>query len=391
MTTPDPEAPRVRLLFVIPDLARAGAETQLVRLVERLDRKVYLPSVVMLKKANDFASELEAAHVPVSSLGRRGWWDLGIVRRLRAHVDRVQPDIVHSWLFLANLVSALACPSSPSRPLVMSQRCSYEATLPPWWRRVARWSHRRADRILVNSRAALEEEVAAGTPRHLLAHVPNGVVAEETAAVPRDELGLPPGPLAVCVGQLEHIKGHDVLLAAWPAVRARVPGAHLVLVGEGPRRQALAAQARATGVAGAVTFAGFRSPAAPYVAAADVFVQPSRTEGMPNALLEAMARGRPVVATAVGGVPEVLADGREGRLVPSDSPPALADAVAGLLADPAAAARLGAAARAATMTRFSLASTVGETERLYATLLASRREAAASAAVPNKTGPTVTP
>ena len=380
---------RTRVLYVINDLARAGAETQLVELVRRLDRAAFEPRIVMLKSRNAFTQELEEAGVPVTALARRGWWDFGVVSRLAHEVEQFRPDIVHAWLFLANLVSALAVRREPGRRLILSQRCSYEATAGPFLRRVARWSHGRADRLIVNSRAALEEEVAAGHPRPRLVYIPNGATLLGTAATPPPDA--PAGPLVVSVGQLERIKGHHVLLQAWRRIQEHTPHSHLLLVGSGPRRGDLQEQARALALERSVTFAGFRAPIAPLIAAADVFVQPSMTEGMPNAILEAMALARPVVASAVGGIPDLIDDGVTGLLVPPSDAEALATAVTRLLTDRALAARLGeAAARAAE--RFSFERVVTETEALYRSLAPGAGGATiASTAAAISTGPMVTP
>jgi len=383
---------RTRVLYVINDLARAGAETQLVELVRRLDRVAFEPSVVLLKARNDFAEELTAAGVPVAALGRRGWWDVGVVWRLAREVQRFRPHVVHSWLFLANLVSALAVRRGSGRHLIVSQRCSYEAMAGLGWRRVARWSHRRADCVIVNSRAALEEEAAAGHPRSCLVYIPNGVGEPAPPAANRSALGLPAGPLVVCVGQLAHIKGHHVLVEAWPAVGKAVPGAQLVLVGAGPQRGALEERARNLGVSGTIVFAGFRARAGPFMAFADVFVQPSLSEGMPNAVLEAMAASRPVVASSVGGIPELIVDGESGILVPPSDPHALAAAVARLLVDRALAVRLAAAAAKRARELFSFDRALAETEALYRSLTARAGGLAiARTADASRTGPIGTP
>jgi glycosyltransferase involved in cell wall biosynthesis len=275
-------------------------------------------------------------------------------------------------LFLANLVSALAVRRVSGRHLIVSQRCSYEATAGRGWRWVARWSHRRADCVIVNSRAALEEEAAAGHPRSRLVYIPNGVGEPAPPPANRSALGLPAGALVICVGQLEYIKGHHVLVEAWPAVGAAVPGAQLVLVGTGPQRGALEERARSLGVSSTIAFAGFRPRARPLMASADVFVQPSLTEGMPNAVLEAMAASRPVVASSVGGIPELIVDGESGILVPPADPHALAAAVARLLVDRALAVRLATAAAKRARDRFSLDRVVSETGALYRALLDGR-------------------
>ena len=355
--------PPLRLLFVINDLARAGAETQLVALALALDPARYDRRIVVLKERNDFADALAAAGIPVVALRRRGWPDLGVALRLWGEMRRFRPDIVHSFLFLGNLLAAFVGRLAGVHWIVVSQRCSYDATLPPFWRHVARLSHRLADCVVVNSRAALAEERDAGFPSSRLVHVPNaarpGVFPDEGA------LGPSSGPQVVAVGQLEAVKGHRFLIEAWPTVRRAHPDACLVLVGEGSARGALGEQARSLGVANSVDFAGFRSPADAFIAGGDVLVQPSLTEGLPNAVLEAMVAGRPVIASRVGGVPELVVDGETGLLVPPADPDALARAIIALLDDPDLRARLGAAGARRARTMFSLDSVRAAVEAVY--------------------------
>jgi glycosyltransferase involved in cell wall biosynthesis len=354
--------------MVINDLSRGGAETQLVQLAVGLDRARWEPAVVLLSRRNDFADMLAGAGVLTIALGQDGWCDVFVLLRLLRVLRRLRPDVVHTSLYLANLYGVLAARLARTPHVVVSQRCSYESNVGPVRRRIARLGHRLADRVIVNSRAALEEECAAGMPADRLVHVPNGVALEASAVVDRAALGLPDGPLVLAVGRLEAVKGHRVLLDAWPIVSRAVPDASLVLLGEGVRRGALESQARRLGVSSRVRFLGFRGPALPYVAACAVFVQPSLSEGMPNSVLEAMAAGKPIVASRVGGIPEMLVDGENGLLVPPGDTAALAMGLTRLLEDPPFRERLGAAARARAERDFSLAALRAATERIYCSL-----------------------
>jgi glycosyltransferase involved in cell wall biosynthesis len=167
------------------------------------------------------------------------------------------------------------------------------------------------------------------------------------------------------VANLRAEKGHDTLLAAVPRILARHPGASVTLVGDGPRREALETLARALGVSAAVHFLGECRDVAPVLAGHDLFVLPSRSEAFPNALIEAMATALPVVATSVGGIPEVVRSGENGLLVPPDDPPALADAIVALMDDPARAAALGRAARADVERHYTIDRMVEQFEQLY--------------------------
>jgi len=155
-------------------------------------------------------------------------------------------------------------------------------------------------------------------------------------------------------------------------VLRRFPDAHFDLIGAGPERDRLRARAAASGIAHAVTFAGHCDDIAARLADADVFVLPSRSEAFPNAVLEAMAAGLPIVASAVGGILELIEDGRTGLLVPPGDAAALSDRLCRVIAEPPLAARLGAAARVEAHARYSFDRMVGAFEQLYLTSLARR-------------------
>jgi glycosyltransferase involved in cell wall biosynthesis len=194
----------------------------------------------------------------------------------------------------------------------------------------------------------------------------------------RAAVGLDPRrPVVGTIGRLEDRKGHEQLLAALQALSRRANGQRPqgLIVGDGPLRDKLAAQARALGVADDVRFTGTVTDVRPLLEAMDVFVLPSWAEGMSNALMEAMAAARPVVATAVGGNTEVVADGSTGVLVPPGDPAALASAVGGLLHEPDRASRLAATARTFVTDRFGARARVAELERLYEERLRARRAA----------------
>ncbi|MBM3269292.1 MAG: glycosyltransferase [Candidatus Sericytochromatia bacterium] len=200
----------------------------------------------------------------------------------------------------------------------------------------------------------------------------NGVPQPDAPADPacrpavRAECGLPPdAPLVVTAARLADQKGLHHLLAAFPAVRARVPGAALLVAGEGERRADLEREARDLGLDGAVRFLGRRDDVSRLLAAADVFCLPSLSEGLPLAIAEAMAAGLPVVATPVGGVPEIVQDGETGFLVPPGDAGALAARLAALLADARLREQMGAWGRLRASRHFSLERMATRFEALY--------------------------
>jgi glycosyltransferase involved in cell wall biosynthesis len=173
------------------------------------------------------------------------------------------------------------------------------------------------------------------------------------------------GPVIGTVARLEHEKGVDVLIDAAPAVLARFPGTQFIVIGDGTLRQDLAGRAQFLSVDHAFRFLGHRPDAERLVSAFDVFCLTSRSEGMPNALLEALAAGRPVVATAVGGSAEVLAESSCGVLVAPERPDLVAAALLELLSHPAQARRMSLAARRLAERRFALPRMVSRYEALY--------------------------
>jgi glycosyltransferase involved in cell wall biosynthesis len=216
----------------------------------------------------------------------------------------------------------------------------------PGPRRLTAWALSRTERVVAVSRALAEEVVTLGVPRDRVAIVMNGVDGElfrpRDRAAARAELGLPAGPLALYVGNLKADKGVLDLAAAWSRVARELPEAQLAIVGGGPARGALEAQlppgARLHGP----------QPLAQvptWMAACDILVLPSHAEGTPNVVLEALACGRRVVASSVGGIPDLITCPTLGQLVPAHQPEALAAALTDALRTPYAAepvAELGA-------------------------------------------------
>jgi teichuronic acid biosynthesis glycosyltransferase TuaC len=219
----------------------------------------------------------------------------------------------------------------------------------PGPRRLTAWALPRAARVVAVSRALADEAIALGVRRERTAIVMNGVdsalFAPRDRAAARRDLELPAGPLAVYVGNLKQEKGVLDLAHAWHQVARALPSATLAVVGHGPLASAVAELTRPLG--SRVRLAGARphDEVPRWMAAADVVVLPSHSEGTPNVVLEALASGRRVVATAVGGVPDLLASGALGALVSPRAPDALARAITDALRapyDPEEVARLGA-------------------------------------------------
>ncbi len=228
----------------------------------------------------------------------------------------------------------------------------------------ARWTYRYlADRYVTPSECARRELLAYGYygPDRVRA-IPNGVevLPDDPAARGRirAELGLGAAPVVISTSRFHPQKGVRHLVDAFALLRASSPAARLVLVGDGAERPDLEGQAQQLGLGDSAVFTGFRKDVADLLRAADLFALPSLGEGHPNGALEAMAAGLPVVASGVGGVPDVVVDGETGLLVPPCEAAPLRDALARLIAAPDLAARLGRAGRERVRERFSLERTL---------------------------------
>ncbi len=227
--------------------------------------------------------------------------------------------------------------------------------------RLQRLAYRAATKVVANSPAARQVLEAEGVAPASIAVIPNGV--DPAWFDLPDHRG--PIRTVVTVANLRPEKSHETLLDAAAALAPRHPDLRFLIVGDGPRRPALESRAAARGLGGVVQFLGHRDDVPDLLAAADLFVLPSRSEAFPNGAIEAMAAGLPVVACAVGGLIDLIEDGRTGVLVPAGDAAALASAIGALVADPSRAAALGGAARVAVRQRYSFDRMVGSFEDLY--------------------------
>ena len=375
----------VRIALFAPLLGTGGTQRHLQQVVALLDPARFHVEVMTLRPGGEVEDELRAGGVSVRSLsvGAR----LSSARTLRAIVTaaralrRGRIDVVHGYQWRPALVGALAgrLAGVPLRLASKRSLTGEDRQAERAWRHIAR----QVDTVIVNAEALRVEGEQRGM-RCRWTLLQNGVDTEHFRLDPPDPaaraaLGLDPQrPVVGTIGRLEDRKGHDQLLRAAGTMLAGGNGRRpqIVIVGDGPLREKLQAQAHSLGVADSVRFVGTVADVRPSLAAMDVFVLPSHAEGMSNALMEAMAAARPVVATAVGGNTEVVVDGKTGVLIPPADPAAIADAIAALLRDPDRAAGLGAAAREFVTRRFGARARVAELEQLYEERLALRRRAA---------------
>ncbi len=379
--------PRV-LFHIVNSLRPAGAEQFVVNLLRYHDRSRYFPVCICLRAP--LGSHLEAAvqqmgvplhFLDVSNKPLRWLHNM----KLNALFKKYRPTIVHTHL--GGIVYAFVLTMkyrTPVRVHTLHSVAEHEMGMGP-----SRRVRLLAFRFRVGSfvPVAIAEEVARtfetlyNYPNPIL--IPNGVPIDafspdrEVRQRVRRELGVEPQTLVfVHVGRFAAVKNHEMLVAAFAQLVGQQPlPTELWLVGDGELRKAVQHQVRALGIESRVRFLGVRSDIPDLLRAADVFVFPSRWEGNPLSVMEAMAAGLPVIATAVGGVPELVEDGVSGILVPNEDHNALVGALQQLVQRADLRAQMAHAARRRAEERFDIRHTVAAYESLYESLLQRARTA----------------
>lgn len=274
----------------------------------------------------------------------------GVIRLFRL-MRRQKYQVIETFTHHSNLIGCLLGWAA-GVPVRIASHHGRIDRMPAWMNRLHTWMVNRgiAQQMVVVSAEVLRQAEEDGIQHGRLAVIANGV-SETTGSPPKTSAvlsELTPDPLTtviLSVGRLSYQKAHICLLKALPAVLEQHPNAIAVIAGDGPLRAELEAETDRMGIAAQVRFLGIRPDVPDLMTAANIFILPSRSEGMPLVLLEAMRAGLPVVATDVPGVREALADGQCGVIVPIEEPAALAQAVLRLIQDPALARQLGQAAR----------------------------------------------
>lgn len=363
---------------------RVGASGVVSLLARKLKARGLDVHVVCIREA-PLIEELAGYGIPASVIPVPKTIDPGGILRMRRHLDRHRYDVVHSHGQRMMLVSNIAARLAGTRAVVTSfhELSSVKATSTRRYKLIytvegylARWC---SDACIATSRPVFEDSLRVRkVPRAKLWEIHNAVdwdkfhVIEdaERNARYRESLGLRPDDVVIgTLGSLVPIKGHRHLIAALAQVRARVPAARLVIAGVGPLRGALERQAAEAGVSEHMILAGDVSDPNLLYNSLDVLALPSLAESTPLVVLEAIACGVPVVATAVGGVPELVRAEESGILVPPEDSAALADAIVRVLRDPELRARFTAAAREHAAAHYAPERFVDQHLELYSRLL----------------------
>ena len=380
----------IRLLEVVTRMDVGGVPGHVLLLLEGLCRRGYRVTLACAECAPEHRTALESLgvrllHIELRRLlspaaDMRAW---AVLYRL---IQREQFDVVHTHMSKAALLGGLAGWLAGAPLVVNTAHNLGSIAMPKAWLRALFWVYDKlllsitADAVItvterlrdqVVSRRILSASRVRAIPNGIRARPPIGAAeAREARNALLTEIDAGPDTLVVgSVARLVWFKGLDALIAAMPSVLRACPDCRLVLVGDGPMRAELEQQASALGVHDRVSFLGERQDVARLLPAFDVFTLPSVSEGMPMTILEAMQASRPVVATSVGGVPELVADGASGVLVAARDPAALAAALIRQLGDPSLRRSMGDKGRERVVAHFTAAAMVVATDQLFRGLL----------------------
>jgi glycosyltransferase involved in cell wall biosynthesis len=367
----------VRICFLIDELAAAGTETQLLALIRHLDRRRFQPYLCLLRGDNPMSRKLEPADCPVSRLGvgrLLGFTALARAARFARFLRRERIDVLQAY-FPDSSYFGMPAAWLARVPHRLRTRNNVGHSMTPLHRLLGHTLNLFATGTIANCEAARRSLLADERPDPAKVVVlENGVDLTRFQAVPplaRRRMG--ERKVVGMVANLRSIKGPDIFLRAAARVVRRNHDALFRVAGEGELRPTLELEAARLGLEDRFQLPGSVADVPGFLADLDVAVLSSRAEGMSNAVLEYMAAGRAIVATAVGATPDLIEDGTHGLLVPPDDYDRLAAAIDRLLGDPVLAQRLGEAARQRACKRFSREAMVRRFEDYYQRLAATNR------------------
>jgi glycosyltransferase involved in cell wall biosynthesis len=360
----------IPIAVVMTSFEPGGTERQMIELVRRLDPRRWSVHVACFHARGAWFSRVAQAASSVAEFPVESFLRLDAPRHLWAFARWCRQQgiaLVHTTELYSNIFG-LPGAALAGVPVRIGNRREINPDKSPAQIALQRAAYACAHRVVANSRAAADRLLRERVPARKIAVVSNGLDVPPVSSRPPN---CRPRKVVV-VANLRQEKGHDVLIDAAVDVLRWIPDAEFELVGGGPELAALVARTEVRQVRGAFTFLGHQDDVGARLAAADIFVLPSRSEACPNAVLEAMAAGLPIVASGVGGISEMIDDNRTGLLVSAGDPHALADRLRRLMTEPAVATRLGRAARVEAEARYSFDRMIAAFDALYVAELTRR-------------------
>ncbi|OGS22834.1 MAG: hypothetical protein A2252_06150 [Elusimicrobia bacterium RIFOXYA2_FULL_39_19] len=366
------------ILYIITDLNIGGTEKMLFETIAGLDKEECKPVVVALKEAGFYADKLKSAGITVYAFDiyKYGFLLLpfaviSAILTIRKIARENTVSIIHTYLFQANIIARLAFMTGKRPKLIASIRVMEEQK--KWQLFFDKLTSKICDLLIVNSEALKKFLINSSTyPEKLIRVVYNGIEPIAVTITTTNEYKTNPDTFVLSsVGRLHKQKGFEYLLEAVAQISASDPAIDfkLVIAGNGPLMKSLQNKASALNIKNKVVFTGWLTDVPQLLSKTDIFILPSLWEGTPNVILEAMIARKPVVATRVGGIPEIIKDNQSGLLVaPTDSKD-LAEKIKYLIKNNDKALALGKAANETVLNRFSMKTMVSETENLYRRLL----------------------
>ena len=365
---------KIKILHLIISLEVGGAQHGLLLGLPRFDADRYEHVICSIMDRMQMAAQFRQAGIEVRTLGLRRKTDLAVVLRLRSLLKQLRPDILHTYLLHSNVLGRIVGKLVGVPVIIGSERTIGQARR--WGRLATRLTNPLTDAVEVNS------ETGARAIEHDLGVSPDKIEVVRSGIDPdayrgsldrvkiRSELGLNDDQhLVLYVGRLRAVKGVEYGIRAFASAIAQHENMHMALAGEGEQLSYLRNLVTELGISEKVTFLGVRNDLPDLFSAADSVLMPSLNEGFPRTALEAMAAGKPVIATRVGGTPEAIIDAETGILVPPMDVGAMANALVKLVGDAGLQARLGSAGRQRARQNYSVDNYVARLDGLYRQLL----------------------
>lgn len=363
---------KIKLLHLISRIDIGGAERQLLSLVTNLDKEKYDIYVRYFEGKGELKKEFEGGGIQIKKFEFRGFWDMSIWLRLYQDMKANRYDVIHTHGFKADLWGAIVGRLT-GVPIIISTVHNQEQYLKnSIVRFIEKWIISPIDDTIIVVSEGVKRFLikTGGIPEKKIKKVYYGInpadIKIDKERDIREELGIDKdAPLIGCIGRLVEQKGHKYLIRAAKRVIEIFPQAKFFIIGRGKLEKNLKKLAQNNSLNSGIIFAGFRTDIYSIIDKLDLIVMPSLWEGLGLVLLEAMALGKPIVATDVGGIPEVVENKKTGILVPAKDPNALAEAIINLLEDYSVAARMGEMGKASVKERFSSVKMVKEIELIY--------------------------